>query len=51
MDAVISAAYGRPRFFNPRHYDCPFPDDNSRPDFRGSMSRLLALCSVVDRIL
>lgn len=32
---MISAAYGRPRFFSPRHYDCPFPDEAFRPDLKG----------------
>jgi hypothetical protein len=36
-DSVTSLSYGRPRFFNPRHYDCPFPDESYRPDLKGRM--------------
>ncbi|KAG8834574.1 hypothetical protein FRC17_008243 [Serendipita sp. 399] len=35
MDAVIAAGYGRPRYFNPHHYDCPLPDPSWRPDLKG----------------
>ncbi|KAG9055127.1 hypothetical protein FS842_003098 [Serendipita sp. 407] len=35
MDAVAAAGYGRPRYFNPHHYDCPMPDESFRPDLKG----------------
>ncbi|CCA67206.1 hypothetical protein PIIN_01039 [Serendipita indica DSM 11827] len=35
MDGVISLSYGRPRFFSPRHYDCPLPNESFRPDLLG----------------
>ncbi|KIM33543.1 hypothetical protein M408DRAFT_19816 [Serendipita vermifera MAFF 305830] len=38
MDGVIAAAYGRPRFFNMRHCDCPLPDESLRPEFKGLLT-------------
>ncbi|CAG7849414.1 SubName: Full=Uncharacterized protein {ECO:0000313/EMBL:CCA67206.1} [Serendipita indica DSM 11827] len=35
MDGVIALSYGRPRFFSPRHYDCPLPNESFRPDLLG----------------